>query len=97
MVDTVYQPTRSFCDTALKRLGVETIYYDPLVGAGIADLISPKTRLIFTESPGSQTFEMQDIPAIAAAARAAGIWTVIDNTRFISNPLHMGLTYRSRL
>lgn len=80
MVDTVYQPTRSFCDTALKRLGVETIYYDPLVGAGIADLISPKTRLIFTESPGSQTFEMQDIPAIAAAARAAGIWTVIDNT-----------------
>lgn len=80
MVDTVYQPTRSFCDTALKRLGVETVYYDPLLGAGIKDLIKPNTRLIFTESPGSQTFEMQDIPAIANAARAAGIWTVMDNT-----------------
>lgn len=80
MVDTVYQPTRTFCDTALKRIGVTTVYYDPRIGADITRLITPKTRLIYTESPGSQTFEMQDIPAIAAAARAAGIWLLMDNT-----------------
>lgn len=80
MVDTVYQPTRKLCDTALKRLGVTTVYYDPLIGAGIKDLITPKTRLVFTESPGSQTFEVQDIPAIAAAAKEAGIWVLMDNT-----------------
>ncbi len=80
MVDSVYQPTRKFCDTTLKRLGVTTVYYDPLIGAGIKDLITPKTRLIFTESPGSQTFEVQDIPAIAAVAQQAGIWLLMDNT-----------------
>lgn len=80
MVDSVYQPTRKFCDTTLKRLGVTTVYYDPLIGAGIKDLITPQTRLIFTESPGSQTFEVQDIPAIAAAAREAGVWLLMDNT-----------------
>lgn len=80
MVDSVYQPTRKFCDTTLGAMGVETIYYDPLIGAGIADLVRPNTRLIFTESPGSQTFEMQDIPAIAAVARERGLWLLMDNT-----------------
>lgn len=80
MVDTVYNPTRRVCDTVLKRLGVATTYYDPLVGAGIADLIGPNTRAIFLESPGSQSFEMQDVPAITAVARARGVTTLIDNT-----------------
>src|SRR3546814_11583227 len=64
----------------LARLGIETTYYDPLVGAGIADLIRPETRLIFLESPGSLTFEVQDIPAITAIARARGVLTMLDNT-----------------
>lgn len=80
MVDNVYQPTRKFCDYLLTRLGVETTYYDPLIGAGIADLIRPNTRLIFTESPGSQTFEVQDIPAIARVARERDLWLLMDNT-----------------
>jgi len=80
MTDSVYQPTRQFCDYHLKRLGVETEYYDPLVGAGIAQLVRPNTRLIFTESPGSQTFEVQDIPAIAGVARARKLWLLMDNT-----------------
>ena len=69
--DSVYRPTRRFCDSVLKRLGVKTIYYDPLIGAGIEKLITKKTKVVFTESPGSQTFEVQDIPAIAKAAHAA--------------------------
>ncbi|MFG1361087.1 cystathionine beta-lyase [Xanthobacter pseudotagetidis] len=80
MVDTVYKPTRQVCDTVLKRLGVSTTYYDPLVGAGIAGLIGPNTRAIFMESPGSQSFEMQDVPAICEVARARGVTTLIDNT-----------------
>ena len=80
MTDSVYQPTRTFCDKMLARLGVETTYYDPLAAAGIASLIRPNTRLIFVESPGSQTFEIQDIPAIAAVAHAKNIWLLADNT-----------------
>jgi len=80
MVDTVYGPTRRFCDTVLARFGVETTYYDPLVGAGIADLMRDDTRAVFLESPGSLTFEVQDVPAIAAVARGRGIATLIDNT-----------------
>lgn len=80
MVDTVYQPARRFCDVMLSKLGVTTTYYDPLIGAGIADLIQPNTRLIYTESPGSQTLEMQDIPAIAAVAKERGLWLLMDNT-----------------
>lgn len=80
MVDSVYQPTRTFCDHVLADLGVTTHYYDPLVGAGIADLITPATRVVFTESPGSQTFEIQDIPAIAAVCNHHDIWLVMDNT-----------------
>ncbi len=80
MVDTVYQPTRRFCDTMLKKLGVETEYYDPLIGGGIERLVRPNTRLVFTESPGSQTFEVQDIPAIAEVTRRRGLWLLMDNT-----------------
>lgn len=80
MVDSVYQPARRFCDIMLKKLGVTTTYYDPLIGAGIEKLVKKGTRLIFTESPGSQTFEMQDIPAIAAVAKARGLWLLMDNT-----------------
>ena len=80
MVDSAYEPTRSFCNGMLARMGVETTYYDPLVGAGIAGLIIPATKLIFLESPGSLTFEVQDIPAIVAAARARGVLTMLDNT-----------------
>lgn len=80
MTDSAYGPTRALCDTVLKRFGVTTRYYDPLIGAGIADLITDKTRAIFLESPGTYTFEVQDIPAICAAAKARGIVTLIDNT-----------------
>ena len=78
--DNVYQPGRTFADKMLKSLGVETTYYDPLIGAGIEKLFRPNTRLVMVEAPGSQTFEMQDIPAIAAAAHAKNIWVLADNT-----------------
>lgn len=80
MVDSVYEPTRLFCDGMLARFGVTTTYYDPLTGGAIADLITPQTKLIFLESPGSLTFEVQDIPAIAAIARAHNVVTMLDNT-----------------
>jgi cystathionine beta-lyase len=80
MVDTTYGPTRAFCDTVLKRFGVTTRYYDPMAGAGISELIGDKTRAIFLESPGTYTFEVQDLPAICAAAKARGVATLIDNT-----------------
>jgi len=79
VADTVYGPTRRIADS-LRRFGIATTYYDPLVGGGIAKLIQPNTRLIFMEAPGSLTFEMQDVPAIVAAARAANVKTAIDNT-----------------
>lgn len=80
MVDTTYGPTRALCDTVLRRYGVATRYYDPMIGAGIADLIGEKTRAIFLESPGTYTFEVQDVPAICAVAKERGIATLIDNT-----------------
>lgn len=80
VTDSVYYPTRNFCDTMLKRLGVETEYYDPGIGAGISALIRPNTTLVHTEAPGSLTFEMQDIRAIADAAHAAGAVVTMDNT-----------------
>ena len=80
MVDSVYAPTRSFCDTMLKRFGVATHYYDPLIGGDIASLFTDSTRAVFMESPGSLSFEVQDVPAIAAAARQRGICTLLDNT-----------------
>ncbi|WP_192246278.1 cystathionine beta-lyase [Mesorhizobium silamurunense] len=80
IVDSVYHPTRNFADTMLKRLGIEIEYYDPRIGAGIASLIRPNTKVVFTESPGSNTYEVQDIPAIAKAAHAAGAIVMMDNT-----------------
>lgn len=80
MVDSAYEPTRAMCDGLLKRMGVSTRYYDPLIEAGIADLIGERTRAIFMESPGSLTFEVQDVPAICAAAKARGVATLLDNT-----------------
>jgi cystathionine beta-lyase len=78
--DPVYAPTRTFCDRRLKPNGIEIEYYDPLVGAGIGRLIKPSTRAVFCEAPGSLTFEMQDIPAIAAVAHARGIPVLADTT-----------------
>ena len=80
VTDSVYQPTRNFCDTTLKALGIEVTYYDPRVGAGIKDLIKENTKLIFLECPGSQSFEIQDIPAIVEAAQKTSLLTLIDNT-----------------
>ncbi|MBX9683916.1 MAG: cystathionine beta-lyase [Hyphomicrobium sp.] len=80
IVDSVYQPTRIFCDRMLSKLGVTTTYYDANIGGSIAQLFQPNTRLVLVESPGSQTFEMQDIPAIAAATQARNIWLIADNT-----------------
>lgn len=80
MVDSVYEPTRALCNKVLKRLGIETDYYDPLIGAEISKLIKPNTRVIFLESPGSLTFEVQDIPAICQVAKQHNIVTVLDNT-----------------
>jgi cysteine-S-conjugate beta-lyase len=80
VTDSVYGPTRKFCDTLLKRFGVSTRFYDPLAGAGIADLINERTRAILLESPGSQTMEVQDVPAVCAIARERGIATLLDNT-----------------
>lgn len=80
VVDSIYRPTRHFCDTMLKRMGVDVEYYEPRIGAGIKALFRPNTRIVFTESPASNTFEMQDIPAIAKVARAAGAVVMMDNT-----------------
>jgi len=78
--ESVYHPGRIACDGVLKDLGIETTYYDPLIGSGIAELIKPNTRLIYMESPGSMTFEVQDVPAIVAVAKSRDIPTAIDNT-----------------
>lgn len=80
MVDTVYGPARQLCDGLLKRMGIETTYYDPLIGRGIAQLIRPTTRIVYAESPGSETMEVQDIPAIAEAAHKAGALLMVDST-----------------
>ncbi|MBM3952136.1 MAG: cystathionine beta-lyase [Rhodospirillales bacterium] len=80
IVDSVYFPTRRLCNGLLAGWGVETTFYDPLIGAGIGDMIRPNTRVVFVESPGSLTFEVQDVPAIAKAAHARGAVTIMDNT-----------------
>lgn len=80
IVDSCYWNTRKFCDLVLKRAGIEVTYYDPSIGAGIAALIQPNTRVVYVESPGSQTFEIQDVPAIADAAHKAGAIVILDNT-----------------
>jgi cystathionine beta-lyase len=80
VTDSVYRPTRMFCEGMLKRFGVETTYYDPTAGAGIEALMRPNTTAVFTEAPGSQSFEMQDIPAIADVAHRRGATVLMDNT-----------------
>jgi cysteine-S-conjugate beta-lyase len=80
MTDSVYLPTRQFCNGVLKNFGVETTYYDPQIGAGIGALIRPNTTAVFTEAPGSQSLEMQDIPAIAEVAHRHGAVVLMDNT-----------------
>src|SRR5215470_17674175 len=80
VTDSVYAPTRRLCDTVLPRYGITTRYYDPLIGAGIAALIKPNTRAVFLESPGSLSFDVQDVPAIAAAAHARDAVVLMDNT-----------------
>ncbi|WP_066680207.1 cystathionine beta-lyase [Caulobacter sp. CCH9-E1] len=96
VVDSAYKPTRRFCDRLLSRFGVTTTYYDPALDAdALMALATPRTRLIVLEAPGSLTFEMQDIPAIAQAANARGIMTLIDNTwaaGFYFKPLAHGVT-----
>jgi cystathionine beta-lyase len=80
VTDSAYGPTRNFCEQMLTRLGVTTTYYDPLIGAGIAEHFRPNTRAVFLESPGSLSFEMQDVPAIAKAAHEKGALVLMDNT-----------------
>ena len=80
VTDSAYGPTRRFCQRTLARYGVETTFYDPLVGAGIAALMKPNTRAVYLESPGSLTFEVQDFPAIANVARERGAAVIHDNT-----------------
>jgi cystathionine beta-lyase, bacterial len=80
VTDSVYRPTRNFCDGVFKRMGIETTYYDPLTGGDIAKLFKPNTRAVFVEAPGSQSFEMQDIPAIAKIAHDKGALVLMDNT-----------------
>jgi cystathionine beta-lyase len=78
--DSVYRPTRNFCNGVFKKFGVETTYYDPLIGADIARLFKPYTRVVFVEAPGSQSFEMQDIPTIAKIAHDRNAVVLMDNT-----------------
>lgn len=80
VADTVYGPTRNFCNSVLTRFGVETTFYDPLIGAEIAGLMRDNTRVVFMESPGTHTFEVQDVPAIAKVARERGAVSMVDNT-----------------
>jgi cystathionine beta-lyase len=80
MADTVYAPTRAFATRFLKRFGVETTFYDPLVGRDIEALLRPNTKAIYAESPGSLTFEVQDVPAIVEVARRHGVSVIMDNT-----------------
>lgn len=80
MVDTCYEPTRDFCNTILKKMGIETTYYPPEIGAGIREYIKPNTKILFTESPGSITMEVQDVPTLARIAHEQDIIVMLDNT-----------------
>jgi cystathionine beta-lyase len=80
MVDTAYEPTRDYCDKILGKMGVTTTYYDPLIGAGIESLIQENTRIVFLESPGSITMEVQDVPAISKVAHQHNCIVMLDNT-----------------
>jgi len=94
VADHVYGPTRIFVSGFLKRFGVETTFYDPLIGAGISDLMRDNTRILLMESPGSLTFEVQDVPTLVAAAKARNITTIFDNTwasPMFFHPLELGV------
>ena len=94
MVDNVYEPTRALCDGLLAGFGIETTYYDPLIGAGIADLIRPNTKVLFLESPGSITMEIQDVPTLSAIAHQHDMIVMLDNTwasPINSRPFAMGV------
>ncbi len=94
ITDSTYTPTRNFANNVLSRLGVEAEYYDPMIGGGIAALIRDNTRLVWTECPGSQTFDVQDIPAIVEAAHAADVIVLTDNTwsgGYFRKPLEDGV------
>jgi cystathionine beta-lyase len=94
VVDSVYEPTRDFCQGSLRRLGVEVSYYDPMAGAAIENQVQSNTRVIFLESPGSLTMEVQDVPSIVEIAKKHGIITMIDNTfatPFNFRPLDIGV------
>lgn len=80
MADNTYEPTRDFCENVLKRMGVETTYYDPMIGAGIEQLIQSNTRILFLESPGSITMEVQDVPTLAKIAHQHSCIVMLDNT-----------------
>ena len=80
MVDSVYEPTRDLCDKLLAGLGITTTYYDPMIGAGIAELIQPNTKVLYLESPGSITMEVQDVPTLCNIAHQYGLVTMLDNT-----------------
>lgn len=80
MTDSVYGPVRHACDGVLRRMGIDTTYYDPLLGAALEPLIRPRTRAVYVESPGSYTFEVQDIAAIARVAHAHGMSVIADNS-----------------
>lgn len=93
MCDTVYEPTRQFCDIILAKMGITTRYYDPTIGAGIEALLQPNTRAVMTESPGSLTFEVQDLPAIAEVCAPRDIAILADNSwasPLYYNPLDHG-------
>ena len=99
VTDSVYGPVRNFCDKELARLGISVRYYDPRIGAGIGDLITEKTSAILLESPGSLTFEVQDIPAITAEAKKRNVPTIIDDTwtaGLLMNPLDLGVDYAAQ-
>jgi len=94
VTDSTYAPTRQFMDNVMARFGVSVTYYDPLTGGGIAELIGDNTTVVWTETPGSQTFEMQDIPAIVEAAHARGAVVMTDNTwgaGYFYRPLDQGV------
>jgi len=94
VVDSNYPPMRGFCDQTLSRFGVEVEYYDPMIGAGIADLVRENTRVIYMETPGSATFEVQDVPAIVKVAQKSDIVTIIDNSwasGYLYNPIAQGV------
>lgn len=94
MVDTVYEPTRALCDGLLAGFGIETSYYDPLIGESIADLIQPNTKVLFLESPGSITMEIQDVPTLSRIAHQHDLVVMLDNTwasPINSAPFEMGV------